>query len=161
MARERERELEHLGKAAETLGEFPFVVGAAADDGVLRHAGIERAAGLIACLTDDKENLYVTLTARRLNPGLRIVSKVIDANAGPKLQSAGANAVVNPTFIGGLRMVSEMFESAKRLITASVRSTEPDISETELRVRIFDRLYVDDFDEATKVKLRAALRRMV
>jgi len=62
--------------------------------------------------------------------------------------------------IDRLRMVSEMFESAKRLITASVRSTEPDISETELRVRIFDRLYVDDFDEATKVKLRAALRRM-
>lgn len=63
--------------------------------------------------------------------------------------------------IDRLRMVGEMFESAKRLIAANVRSTEPDISDTELRVRIFDRLYVDDFDEATKVKLRAALRRMV
>jgi hypothetical protein len=62
--------------------------------------------------------------------------------------------------IDRLRMVSEMFESAKRLIAASVRSTEPDISEVELRVRIFDRLYGDDFDDATKVKLRAALRRM-
>jgi len=62
--------------------------------------------------------------------------------------------------IDRLRMVSDMFESAKRLIAASVRETEPDISETELRVRIFDRLYVDDFDEAAKVKLRAALRRL-
>jgi hypothetical protein len=61
--------------------------------------------------------------------------------------------------IDRLRMVSDMFESAKRLITASVREAEPDISESELRVRIFDRLYADDFDEATKEKLRAAVRR--
>ncbi len=61
--------------------------------------------------------------------------------------------------IDRLRMVSEMFESAKRLIAASIRSAEPDISEAELRVRIFDRLYAGDFDEAVKVRLRAALRR--
>jgi hypothetical protein len=61
--------------------------------------------------------------------------------------------------IDRLRMVSAMFESAKRMIAASVRSAEPDISETELRVRIFDRLYADDFDDAVKVRLRAALRR--
>lgn len=62
--------------------------------------------------------------------------------------------------IDRLRMVSDLFESAKRLIAASVRSTEPDITDTELRVRIFDRLYADDFDETTKVRLRAALRRL-
>lgn len=67
-------------------------------------------------------------------------------------------ALVAP--IDRLRMVSDMFESAKRLIAASVRSTEPDITDTELRVRIFDRLYADDFDDATKVRLRAALRRL-
>jgi len=67
-------------------------------------------------------------------------------------------ALVAP--IDRLRMVSEMFESAKRLIAASVRSSEPDITDAELRVRIFDRLYADDFDEATKVKLRAVLRRL-
>lgn len=58
-----------------------------------------------------------------------------------------------------LRMVSEMSESARRIIAASVRSAEPDISDTELKVRIFDRLYADDFDDATKVRLRAAIRR--
>jgi hypothetical protein len=62
--------------------------------------------------------------------------------------------------IDRLRMVSDMFESAKRLIAASVRETEPDISESELRVRVFNRLYADDFDEATKEKLRAAVRRL-
>ena len=66
-------------------------------------------------------------------------------------------AAVTP--LDRLRMVSEMFESAKRLIAASVRSAEPEISEMELRVRIFDRLYADDFDEATKDRLRASIRR--
>ena len=58
-----------------------------------------------------------------------------------------------------LRMTSDMFDAAKRLIAASVRSTEPHISDTELQVRIFDRLYAIDFDEPTKARLRASLRR--
>jgi hypothetical protein len=74
-------------------------------------------------------------------------------------ETAFARRFASVAPIDRLRMVSEMFESARRLIAASVREAEPDISEVELRVRMFDRLYADDFDEATKVKLRAALRR--
>jgi voltage-gated potassium channel len=73
-----------------------------------RGAGIERAAGLIACLADDKDNVFVTLSGRALNPALRIVSKVVDELARPKLITAGASAVVNTTAVGGLRMVSEL-----------------------------------------------------
>ena len=80
-----------------------------------------------------------------------------DTSNNSELETALRYAAMAP--IDRLRMVSGMFESAKRLIAASVRSTEPDISETELRVRIFDRLYADDFDEATKVRLRASIRR--
>jgi voltage-gated potassium channel len=90
------------------LGDFPFIVGMAGDDDVLRKAGIVHAAGLIACLADDKDNLFVTLSARALNPRLRIISRVTDELARPKLVTAGANAVVNTTAIGGMRMVSEM-----------------------------------------------------
>lgn len=61
--------------------------------------------------------------------------------------------------IDRLRMMSSMCDSAKRLIASSVRSAEPQITDGELRVRIFDRLYSDDFDESTKVRLRASLRR--
>jgi len=57
-----------------------------------------------------------------------------------------------------LRMTSDMFDAAKRLIAASVRNAEPHISHAELQVRIFDRLYGDDFDEPTKARLRASLR---
>jgi voltage-gated potassium channel len=103
-----DRDEQKLVAARGSLGEFPYLVGAAEDDNVLRGAGIERAAGLIACLADDKDNLFVTLSGRALNPALRIVSKVVDELARPKLITAGATAVVNTTAVGGLRMVSEL-----------------------------------------------------
>jgi voltage-gated potassium channel len=84
------------------------VVGDATHDEVLIDAGIERARGVISALTDDKDNLFVTVTARALNPGLRIVAKAIDPKADGKLRRAGADSVVSPNMIGGLRLVSEM-----------------------------------------------------
>ncbi len=86
----------------------PAVVGDATHDEVLLEAGIERARGVISALTDDKDNLFVTVTARALNPTLRIVAKAIDVKADAKLRRAGADSVVSPNLIGGLRLVSEM-----------------------------------------------------
>jgi voltage-gated potassium channel len=84
------------------------VVGDATHDEILLEAGIERARGVISALTEDKDNLFVTVTARALNPGLRIVAKAIELRADAKLRRAGADAVVSPNMIGGLRMVAEM-----------------------------------------------------
>lgn len=84
------------------------VVGDVTHDEVLLEAGIERARGCISALTEDKDNLFVTVTARALNPQLRIVAKAIDPKADAKLRRAGADAVVSPNMIGGLRMVAEM-----------------------------------------------------
>ncbi|HNI59577.1 MAG TPA: potassium channel protein [Pseudomonadota bacterium] len=100
-----ETKLRHLN---EELGEFPYIVGSAESDEILMMAGIERAAGLIACLTEDKDNVFVTLTARQMNRNLRIISKVLEDNSRRKLAIAGANGTVNPTHIGGLRLVSEL-----------------------------------------------------
>jgi voltage-gated potassium channel len=84
------------------------VVGDATHDDSLLEAGIERARGVIAALTDDRDNLYVTVTARALNPTARIVSKAIDGKAEAKLRRAGADSVVFPNMIGGMRLVSEL-----------------------------------------------------
>jgi voltage-gated potassium channel len=84
------------------------VVGDATHDEVLVEAGIDRARGVISALTDDKDNLFVTVTARALNPVLRIVAKAIEPKADGKLRRAGADSVVSPNMIGGLRLVSEM-----------------------------------------------------
>lgn len=82
--------------------------GDATDDNVLIEAGILRAHGVVASLPDDKGNLYVVVTARELNPALRIVAKAVDAAAVRKLRTAGADAVVSVNTIGGLRLASEM-----------------------------------------------------
>lgn len=83
---------------------LPTVVGDATDDDTLRRAGIERAATLIAALDTDAANLYVTLSARAINPGLHIVARTNDQAAEPKFFQAGADRVVNPHEIGGSRM---------------------------------------------------------
>ncbi|HMU39713.1 MAG TPA: potassium channel protein [Pseudomonadota bacterium] len=100
-----EAKLKHM---VESLGDFLYIVGSAETDDVLLQAGIERASGLIACLTEDKDNVFVTLTARQMNRNLRIISKVLEDSTRKKLSIAGANGSVNPTAIGGLRLVSEL-----------------------------------------------------
>lgn len=85
-----------------------FLEGDPSEDEVLRNAGIILARGLISALPTDKDNLIVVLTARGINRNLRIVSVVFDENSDHKLKYAGANAVVFPDFIGGMRMASEM-----------------------------------------------------
>lgn len=82
--------------------------GDATDDHVLLRAGIDRARGLVTALGEDKDNLYVVLSARSLNAGLRIVSRLNDAENEKKLRKAGADEVVSPNAIGGLRLASVM-----------------------------------------------------
>jgi voltage-gated potassium channel len=95
-------------KAMERIGHFLYIQGDATDDEILLRAHIKEARGLAAVLPQDKDNIYVILTARGLNPNLRIVTQAIEVEDRPKLAKAGADAIVSPTFIGGLRMASEM-----------------------------------------------------
>jgi voltage-gated potassium channel len=89
-------------------GKLLYVHGDATQDQALLAAGIERARGVVAALTHDKDNLYVTLSARSLNARARIVSKVVEDEAAPKIVKAGATATVNPTMIGARRLASEL-----------------------------------------------------
>jgi voltage-gated potassium channel len=66
------------------------------------------ARGVVAALTQDKDNLYVTLSARSLNATARIVSKVVEDEAGAKILKAGASAIVNSSLIGARRLASEL-----------------------------------------------------
>lgn len=102
---------EKIDKLA-AFGAAIHIHGDPADDAVLQKAGIERAKGLVSCLPTDEANLFVTISARSLNPNLRIVAKGIDVNSHKKMIKAGADSVISPTFIGGMRMVSEMIRPA-------------------------------------------------
>lgn len=92
----------------EVLGTFPVVIGDATEEMTLQKAGIDRAFGLAAVLSSDKDNLFVTITARRMNPSLKIVSRGIEINALDKIVRAGADRVVSPNHIGGVRIATEM-----------------------------------------------------
>ena len=88
------------------------VHGDATDDRNLVAAGIERATGITICLPSDNDNLYITMTARMLNPTATIISRMTNSRLKPKLLKAGATSVVSPNAIGALRMASEMIRPA-------------------------------------------------
>jgi voltage-gated potassium channel len=80
------------------------VRGDAASDDTLNTAGIERARGLVTCVNNDADNIFVTLSARALRSDLFIVARANNDDARPKLERAGANRVVSPYSIGGRQM---------------------------------------------------------
>ena len=81
-----------------------FVHGNATDDDSLLAAGIDRARGLITAVTSDTDNVYITLTARGLNPRLFILARAGEEGAEVKLMRAGASKVISPYTIGAARM---------------------------------------------------------
>jgi voltage-gated potassium channel len=99
-------------EALPALGDFPILHGDPTDDDVLLKAGIERAKGILLSLATDEANLFATISARSLNPGIRIVTKALDVRSHKKIFKSGADSVISPTFIGGMRMVSEMIRPA-------------------------------------------------
>ena len=84
--------------------EYLHLRGDATEDETLLRAGIKRARGLISVVTSDTENVYITLTARGLNPDLYILARSGEEGSEIKLKRAGANKVVSPYVIGGGRM---------------------------------------------------------
>ncbi len=94
------------------LFDFPYIVGDATHEAILIKAGIERAKGIVSVLPEDKDNLFVVITARGLNNSVRIVAKAIEEETKNKLYKVGANSVVSPTAIGGMRIASEMIRPA-------------------------------------------------
>ncbi|MEJ2367468.1 MAG: potassium channel protein [Acidobacteriota bacterium] len=84
------------------------LLGDATDDRNLEKAGIKRAAGLVTALLSDSDNLYVVLSARQMNPTLRIIARVTEEELTEKMIRAGADKAVCPSHIGGLRMASEL-----------------------------------------------------
>ncbi|MFU8807040.1 MAG: potassium channel family protein [Bradymonadaceae bacterium] len=86
----------------------PFVVGDATDDDVLGAAGIDRSKGLALCLGDDRENLFATISAHRLNRRARIITRGDDPRSEAKFLMAGASSVVYINSLGGRHMAAEL-----------------------------------------------------
>ena len=85
-----------------------MLVGDATQEQILRDAQIERARGLVAATTTDATNLYIVLTARGLNPGLRIIARASEEMAEKHLLAAGADSVVSPYVFAGQRIAHSL-----------------------------------------------------
>ncbi|PKL76219.1 MAG: potassium channel protein [Candidatus Melainabacteria bacterium HGW-Melainabacteria-1] len=128
---------ERLHELREEFPNLLFIADDATDEASLAQAGIHLASGLVAALTNDKENLFLTLTARQMNPRLKIVSKAIDLNIGRRLEIAGADYIVSPNFIGGMRMASEMLRpNVVSFLDRMLRGHENDIRIHEVTLPI-------------------------
>jgi voltage-gated potassium channel len=89
-----------------TTKEHLFIEGNATSDETLENAQISKASALITTLPSDADNLFVVLTARELNPNLKIISRASNISSVKKLKIAGANNVIMPDSLGGAHMAS-------------------------------------------------------
>jgi voltage-gated potassium channel len=97
-----------IEKMREMLPDILCIEGDATDNDTLEKAGIREAAGLFSVTGDDNQNLVISLTAKQIHPGIKVVARCNDLRNSEKIKKAGADSVVSPAFIGGLRIVSEM-----------------------------------------------------
>jgi voltage-gated potassium channel len=92
--------------------DFAYVPGDATDDDIMAQVNLPNARGLVAALPSDKDNLYLTVSARQVNMNCRIVARCAEVSTIEKIKRSGADAVVSPNFIGAMRLSSEMLRPA-------------------------------------------------
>ena len=123
-------------KSLEELGDIPHIYGDATHDNILEASGIKRAKGLVSALSEDKDNVFVVLSARAMNPDLRIVSRIINDTNKEKIKKAGADEIVSPNSIGGMRMASVMLRpSVVNFLDAMLRVPDQTIRVDEFAVK--------------------------
>ncbi|MBI4655180.1 MAG: NAD-binding protein [Elusimicrobia bacterium] len=118
---------------------FNVVEGDATEDEALIKAGIKNAAGIFCTLRNDKDNAFISLTAKGLNPSIKIagVQNETDGSIKNKLIRSGVDIVISPFFIGGLRMVSEMVRpTVVNFLDSMLRDTsQEDVRFEEIIIR--------------------------
>jgi voltage-gated potassium channel len=142
---------------------LPAIVGDPDHDAVLESAGIGRAAGVVFAMENEKDNVIGVLTARRLAPRARIVSTSHTPETEAKLGAVGADAVVTPERIGGLRLASVLVRPAVvTFLDRMLRQKGGALRVEEVRVpesavgRTLESLRLDDVPGALLVALSHA-----
>ncbi len=114
---------EHVAEQLLKQGKL-VLIGDATDEKVLEGAQVRTAKTLITAASSDAENVYITLTARGLNPDIYIVARANDQAAERQLKRAGVNKVVSPALIGSHRMAQAALSPAVADFLESTMMTE-------------------------------------
>ncbi len=120
---------EELRERMEADG-VPYIVDDPSNEPILRQAGVDRARALICAVDSDATNVYITLTARSINPDLFIVARASERGIAGRLEQAGANRVVSPFVSSGRHMVRmavdpsivDVFDETARSIPVAERA---------------------------------------
>ena len=135
-----------------TEQDVPTLVADATQDSTLRTAQIETANGLVSAVASDAQNVYVTLSARVLNPDLLVATRASGQDAADRLRRAGANTVFTPYAFIGHRLAQSMLRpqvlSFLDVASAFGRSTDLDIEVEEVRVSEASRVASLTLDES-------------
>lgn len=99
-------------RLGEKLVRMIHVSGDCTEDDFLKSLNIHKAKGIFATTDNDNTNLVITITAKQLNPKIKVVARTKAVKHASKLRMVGAEHVVTPNHIGGLRMASEMIRPA-------------------------------------------------
>lgn len=129
-----EPDLPLMKEQADREPDLLWLQGDATDDELLQLAGIEQAAGVFAVSNDDAKNLMISLTAKQLNPKIRVVARCHEIRNVPKLKKAGADEVVVPDFTGGMKIVSLMVRPHVVSFLEEMRRSEHQVRMEEIRI---------------------------
>jgi len=113
---------------------YYYILGDASKEEVLLEAGIERAKGLVAVVSSDANNVFITLTARSLNPNLFIVARGAEPGSQQKLLRAGADRVESPYELGGRKMAQTILRPNVTTFIDLAMKEEVDLSMEEVMV---------------------------
>ena len=150
--------------------DIPFVEGNASDDKILKAAGIEQAKGLITVAPSDEDNVFITLSARALNPHLFIVARSIQEENEDKLKTAGADRVMSPYVLGGRRMataalrpnVGDFLELAMHTEEAQMMIEELTVShESRLAGKTIEQCNLKSGAGVTLIAIKKASKKMI
>ena len=107
------------------LAGFLTVLGSASEEPTLEAAGIARARVLATVLPDDTANVFITLTARDLNPTVEIISRAESPSTEKKLMRSGATRVVMPALIGATKIANMITRpSAEEMLVSVLGKTQ-------------------------------------
>lgn len=130
----------------------PAICGNASDEDVLIAAGIKKALGLILTLPEDKDNLFILVTAKSINPDLFIATRVVHEHNSSKFINAGAAKTISPSRIGGLRLASEVLRpTVTNFLDVMLRDKEKNLRIDEVEL-------VDDMDCINRTLQESAFR---
>ncbi|MBS1656686.1 MAG: NAD-binding protein [Bacteroidetes bacterium] len=111
-----------------------YVHADATQDESLQFAGVHNAGALITTLPDDADNLFIVLTAREMNPGLRIIARASHDSSIRKLKTAGASEVIMPDKIGGIHMANLVINPDVKEFIDYMAAQESDTQISEISV---------------------------